>query len=109
MRRLSLLWLPAILALAAALRVFHLGAESAWVDEAFSITIARDSLSRIVAETAADVHPPLYYFALFFWERIAGSSEAWARLLSAVFSVATIVSAHAVARRLLGQPIAVIT
>lgn len=35
-----------------------------WVDEAFSIAMIKHSYRQIIAYTAADVHPPLYYIIL---------------------------------------------
>ena len=59
--RAALALLAIILCGATALRLHHLGTESLWLDEAFSITIGRSSLANIVFQTSRDVHPPLYY------------------------------------------------
>jgi predicted membrane-bound mannosyltransferase len=91
-----------VLLLAGALRLHRIGAESLWLDEAFSVVTAGTSLTHIVQETIDDVHPPLYYFLLHYWEGIAGTTEAAARLLSVVLSLATIGAAWALARRVAG-------
>lgn len=49
-----------------------------WYDEAFSAILARLPLERLLAATAADVHPPLYYLTLRGW-----LSTPWARALAA--------------------------
>jgi uncharacterized membrane protein len=38
-----------------------------WTDEAFSLTIIKNSYYEIIKQTANDVHPPLYYFILKFF------------------------------------------
>jgi mannosyltransferase len=97
------------LILGAALRFHQIGRESVWLDEAFSIEIARTTLANIVHQTSADVHPPLYYFALAYWLPIAGNSEGPARALSTLFDLLTILAAFAVAQRLLGRRAAALT
>lgn len=82
------------------LRVYKLGAESIWLDEAFTIQITRGSISSIVNETAKDVHPPLYYIVFHFWLLLFGDSEFSARLLSALFGVLSILAIYALARLL---------
>ena len=96
--------LVCILIGAAALRVHHLGSESLWLDEAFSVQLAHSPLPTILTETAKDVHPPLYYMALRYWVRLAGSSEAGARMLSVVLSLAAIVAVYRLGSLLFGKP-----
>jgi mannosyltransferase len=82
--------LLALVLLGGVLRLFLLGDKSIWLDEAFSITLSKHSLFdffRLLVRT--DTHPPLYYLLLKFW-LILGTSEAWVRLLSALFSTASI-------------------
>ena len=67
------------------LRVFHLTAESIWLDEAFSVSISGLSVPQIVQAAAPDVHPPLYYFLLHYWMMVFGTSESAVRLLSVFF------------------------
>jgi uncharacterized membrane protein len=78
-----------ILILATLLRQWNLGAESAWIDEAYSIELVKHSLVEIITGTAADQHPPLYYLLLHFWLRI-GSGVTYARLLSVILGVINI-------------------
>lgn len=49
------------------LRLWRLESESIWIDEAYSIQLARYPLAQIIQGTAADQHPPLYYFLLHLW------------------------------------------
>ncbi|MGW8145003.1 MAG: glycosyltransferase family 39 protein, partial [Anaerolineales bacterium] len=75
-----------IILLAAILRLWNLGSESAWIDEAYSITLARHSILDILKGTAADQHPPLYYLLLKFW-LLFGSGVTYARFLSVIIGV----------------------
>ena len=95
--------LAGLLVLGAGLRLHDLAAESLWLDEAFSITIARVSPDYIVEMTAQDVHPPLYYFLLYVWMGILGSSEWDARLLSVVLSLVTVIVAAVAGGRIFGR------
>lgn len=45
-----------------------------WADESFSLSMIMHSYPEIVALTAADVHPPLYYFILKFFVDIVHSA-----------------------------------
>jgi 4-amino-4-deoxy-L-arabinose transferase-like glycosyltransferase len=95
--------LTLLLLVAAALRVYGLDSESAWLDETFSVGIARDSVDTILYETSKDVHPPLYYFVLRAWLLVFGPSVWTARLLSVVLSVGLLAATFAVGRRLVGD------
>ncbi len=63
------------LMVAFALRVYRLGAENIWWDEGLSILAARKSFWGATLWTASDVHPPLYFWLLWLWQRAAG--ESW--------------------------------
>jgi mannosyltransferase len=91
-------------ALGAVLRVYRLGAESIWLDEAFTIQTAHGSLSSIVEETSKDVHPPLYYFAIHYWMDLFGDTEFSTRLLSALFGVLSILAIYKLASLLYDRP-----
>lgn len=69
------------MAVALAARLWGLGRESLWLDEATSLMMARLPIPKLVELTAADIHPPLYYLLLHFW-RYLGESEAALRGLS---------------------------
>ncbi|MDP3046727.1 MAG: glycosyltransferase family 39 protein [Chloroflexota bacterium] len=90
-----------IVALGFALRVHHLASQSLWYDEAFSVYLAGMGLGDIIARTAADIHPPLYYFLLHGWMLAVGSSEFALRFLSLIFGVLTVPLFFQVSRRLL--------
>lgn len=82
--------LLAILGIAVLLRFFHLGAESLWLDEGFSVRIARLPLPALLESAARDIHPPLYYLLLHFWISAFGASEFAVRAPSAIFGAASV-------------------
>jgi 4-amino-4-deoxy-L-arabinose transferase-like glycosyltransferase len=90
------------------LRIHALDRQSIWIDEAYSLDLAGKGLTTIVAETARDNHPPLYYLLLAAWTRVGSMSETWARLLSAVLGAALIVVFHSVARQILDRGTALV-
>lgn len=102
--RLSLdLYQKALIGLVAGgafLRLFLIANKSIWLDEAFSIVISQRSLLDVLHMVVkTDTHPPLYYLLLKIW-LVFGSSEAQARSLSAVFSIAAIPLMYMVASAL---------
>jgi len=91
-----------ILLLAFTLRLWGLGAESAWIDEAYSIALAKHSIIEILQGTAADQHPPLYYLLLHYW-LLFGSSVVYARALSLVVGMIHIGQTLQFGRKLAGD------
>ncbi len=83
----SSLTLPAILLLAAILRLLYIGHHSFWLDELFSLKFASYRFADLLREVGSfDNHPPTYYLLLHFWIRIFGDSEISLRMPSAIFS-----------------------
>ena len=79
-----------LVVIGAGLRLYLLAEKSIWLDEAFSITISQHSLADMLhLIVQADTHPPLYYLLLKIW-LVFGDSETQARLLSTLFSIASI-------------------
>ena len=89
--------------LAFALRVFQLGAQSLWYDEGFSAWLSAQSLDQITLKTAADIHPPLYYYLLHFWMLAGGQSEFALRFLSLVPGVLLVPVVFLLARKLVDE------
>ncbi len=92
MKKVYLL-LVLILLLGLSLRVYNLGNESYWMDEAFSVHHAGlsdlSSLSYNVAMTEAA--PMGYYVLIHYWINIFGNTEFMVRMLSVLFGVLSIV------------------
>ena len=73
-----------------ALRVFQLGQQSLWYDEGFSLYLSSQDIATITSTTAADIHPPLYYYVLHYWLIAVGSSEFAVRYLSLLWGVLSV-------------------
>ncbi len=81
----SLVLLGVVVLVGALLRTWHIGSKSLWIDEAFSVWIARQSLSEALSWLVRiDQHPPLYYLLLHYWMTLFGDSEAVVRSLMKV-------------------------
>lgn len=101
MTRPTVVALVAVLALGSVLRFHHLDRESLWLDEIFSVEIARQPWPALLAATGQDGHPPLYDGALRIWIGAFGESATSVRSLSAVTGVLTLAAFFALAARLL--------
>lgn len=73
--------------------------QSVWFDEAYSIMVAKRSVSEIVRLSALDTHPPLYYLVLKIWANVFGWSELALRSLSVIFYGASIAVAGCFIKR----------
>lgn len=88
--------------LGAVLRSFRLGWQSLWLDELFSVLLVRRNWVGIVAGTAEDILPPLFYLLLNLALRL-GESETAARLVPFFFSVLTIPLAYRLTQELFNR------
>lgn len=86
----SKLFVPLILGLGIVLRLYLLGRNELWLDEAHSIFIAGNSLGQVIKNLTWDGHPPLYFFLMLGWKTVFGESEFSVRLLSVVFGVGSL-------------------
>ncbi len=102
MKRRHWLFLLAILTLAVVLRVIALTTREIQYDDAFSVFLAQRPLGDIIAGTAADTMPPLYYFLLHFWMAAFGSGLAVLRLLSVLLSLLALLVFFDLGRRMFG-------
>lgn len=89
-----LLVLAAILLLGLFLRTYCLTCESLWVDEGYSVNWAESGPLNVIYSVSNDVHPPLYYIVLSCWMSFAGDSELSLRLLSAIFSILSMIMVY---------------
>jgi hypothetical protein len=92
-----------LILLAFALRVYRLPAQSLWYDEGVSWYMTRLSLPDLTLWTADDIQPPLYYYLLWPWVPLAGTSEYALRFLSVVFGTLTVPLLWATGRWLPGE------
>jgi hypothetical protein len=85
-------YLPLLLAcLGIILRVIPVWSQLTWYDENFTILLSRLPLDRLLAATAGDVHPPLFYLLCWPLGHIPGV-PGWlvVRLPSVLASIATL-------------------
>ncbi len=68
--------------LAYALRVYALGRQDLWGDEAVSALVLKHTAAQILAGQVDPFHPPLYFLLLRLWTGLAGGSEFAIRYLS---------------------------
>ena len=77
--------------------------ESLWCDEAFSAKMAEYNFFDILKNTAADVHPPLYYLILKMFTLVFGNSEWALRLISVLGATGMIALGAGPVRKLFGD------
>ena len=95
--------LLAIVLIGLFLRVYQLGTQSLWYDDAYTIWISKLAVPQMVQITAGNVHPPLYYFLLHYWMMVFGTSASAVRLLPALFGVLAIPMIYVVGRQLFNK------
>lgn len=89
--------------LGAFLRLFQLGAASLWLDEASTLTFARQSVTQIWGSlSAGEFNPPLFWWAEHAM-LIFGESEAVLRLIPAILGILTIPSFYLIGTELLDR------
>lgn len=97
--------LPAALSgLALAIRLYRLGEQSLWLDEAF--TLWRAGLPMPSLLSAGDTHPYLYYLLFRYWAQL-GSGEFFYRLPSAVLGSIAVGLVYWLGKLLAGRRVAV--
>lgn len=73
-----------------------------WFDESYSAYLVRGDFSQIWGLTAADVHPPFYYFLLKIWSSIFGATDISMRFMSVFFGALAIISLFFLFKRWFG-------
>ena len=82
------------------LRIYDLCSESMWLDEGYSVAVAKLDLVALIKQNfLSDYnHPPLYNAILHYWVLIFGDSEFASRLPSAIFGSFSIIAIYMVGR-----------
>lgn len=91
-----------IFAAGLALRIYTIGSESIWYDEAVSVAVAKLGFVehlRWITEVD-DNNPPLYYTLLHLWVQVFGDSETSVRMPSAIFGSLSILVIYALGKLL---------
>lgn len=95
--------------LAAALRLYQLGAKSFWFDECFTFMAVQAPVkASLAALSLAGIYTPFYFFLLRPVVILAGNSEYAVRFLSAAFGIATVPVIYHVGRRFGGKTAGVV-
>lgn len=101
--------LLSIIALAYALRLFHLDLQSLWMDEGSTIHLATAALEQLGERLPRSIaHPPLYYYLLHLWILLAGKTEFAVRYLSLIFGTLLVPLVYSFGSRLMGRRIALV-
>ncbi len=77
--------------------------QSIWFDEAYSIDLIQRSYGDIIKFTAADAHPPLYYFLLKAWSSVFGMGEISLRAFSSVAGGLSVIFGALLLEKLFGR------
>ncbi|MGM9605133.1 MAG: glycosyltransferase family 39 protein [Faecousia sp.] len=94
-------WL--MLLLAAVIYSLMALSDNIWADEAYTFAMLRHSFGEIWQITAADVHPPLYYFAAKLFSMPFGYSQYAVRLFSGICYFVILAVGGAELTRLFGR------
>lgn len=98
--------LLAMLVLGFFLRVYRLGEQSLWYDEAFSFLLAQRDTVGVIQGATKDTLPPLYLLFMHGWS-LLGSADFFLRFPSVVFGLLGVALIYAVARELFGARVGV--
>lgn len=88
--------------------VFSAG-QSVWFDEGYSILLAKSNWHDLLALTAVDAHPPLYYALLKIWGLLFGFNEFALRALSAVMLSGAVIAIALLLRKLFSSKVALLS
>lgn len=98
--------LVGILALATLLRLLQLDLQPLWWDEGYSVFFATRAFGDMLARTAVDIHPPLYYALMQLWIATFGKDAFTLRLLSVALGVAALPLLYLIAKQLFDRRVA---
>lgn len=102
-------WLALITVVAGGLRLWQLGDQPLWLDEAYSLSYARLPLAALWDTGApVDMHPPLYYSLLHAWIAVAGTSETALRLPSVLLGLPVVWLTYAAGRLVAGAAVGLV-
>jgi uncharacterized membrane protein len=108
--RKIILLLSFIVAVGIFLRIYELGTESLWLDEADSLYSAHQSIIQLLKDCAVwHRHPPLHFFMLYLWIPVFGNSEVAVRLPSVIFGIISIVLIYKIGRHLFNEKVGLIS
>ena len=87
------------------LRLYRVDWLSLWHDEIFSVVWSERTIQELQGALVKDyAHPPLHYYLLHFWFKLAGYGAFQARLVSVLFGSLCIPLMYLLAKYLFGAP-----
>lgn len=98
--------LAALVLLGIVLRVIQLDVQPLWWDEGYSVYFATRDFADLLARTAVDIHPPLYYAVMQGWIAALGTDAIVLRALSVLIGAAALPLLYGVARTLFNPRVA---
>jgi mannosyltransferase len=107
-RRLPLVLLLCVLALAAAVRLHQIDAQSLWLDEAYTYARAAMAPAQSIAASIEKSHVPTYFLFMHYW-LLLGDDELMLRLPSLIFGVLTVLAAFVLGRVAAGLRVGLVT
>jgi len=106
--RTDYIFVAIALALLSGLALWNISAPSIWFDEAFGAYLVHFNFLDIARYTAADVHPPMFYWALKVWTAVFGHTELGLRSMSLFFGIIAAVFGFLLTRRHFGRRAAIV-
>ena len=103
----GLISISALTLFAFMIRAYRLGFQSLWWDEGWTVYFATADVPSMIARTAIDIHPPLYYLALHLWTLLIGPGAVSVRLFSLAVGVVSVPLMFVVGRRLFGRRVGI--
>jgi mannosyltransferase len=101
---------PLVGVIVAAIIVYLIGiAQSVWFDEAYSLTLAKSSVTQLIHLTSIDVHPPFYYLILKAWGTLLGWSDVSLRSLGALIAAGLVWAIALLVKQLFGVRAMIVT
>jgi hypothetical protein len=85
-RSLDCVLVAAVIGLAIATRLYGLGSESIWLDEAITFIRSNLPLDKLLKDTITRHHTPTYFLLMHYWLQL-GDDEMMLRLPSAIFAI----------------------
>lgn len=101
-------WVLFFVLLGFGLRLNQLSLQPLWGDEGWSLYFAGLRVPQLVALTASDIHPPLYYLLLKLWLAITGTGADTARFFSVATGILLIPVGYALGQRLFGPRVGLV-
>jgi mannosyltransferase len=101
----ELVGLAALIVAAAAVRLVAIGDQSFWLDESFTVELAKQSFGDMLSGVSnTESTPPLYYVLAWLWAKVFATDEAGLRSLSALFGTLAVPVAWRAAREWFDSP-----